>query len=345
MIAISLKDQLNRSIVRYAIGASLLVAVAMGFDWSLAFLLPVLSLSFLAPGGKPPSVQAGLLFIAPVAVACMLGLVLADVFLPMPPIHIMITFLLLFHIFYTRHPVFNPMTRVWLIIAILLIPNIALQSMVLAKIIAVNLVWNAVCVVLMVWFIYFLFPLPTPVEKLKAIETKSSAVSETSLTVHKRFFIAITSTLVIMPVYLIFYYFEISSAILILIFIAIMSMQPGFAKDWNKGKALIVGNTIGGLAAILGFEILTVVPEFTFLILLVLLGGLIFGQAVFSGKPLAPVYGMAFSTFLLIIGSATGSGSEGAGDKVWSRVIQIMIAVVYTVSAFGLIAKFKSGRR
>jgi len=344
MIAVPLSDHQNRSTFRYAVGASLLVGVAMGFDWSLAFLLPVLSLSFLAPGGRPPSIKAGVLFVAPVAVACMLGLILADSFLPMPPIHIMITFLLLFHIFYTRHPIFNPMTRVWLIIAILLIPNIALQSMALAKIIAVNLVWNAVCVVVLVWVIYFLFPLQSSIDQLPAVENKSVPATETNLTVRKRFFLAITSTLVIMPVYLIFYYFEISSAILILILIAIMSMQPGFAKDWNKGKALIIGNTMGGLAAILGFEILTIVPEYLFLIVLVLLAGLFFGQSVFSGKPLAPVYGMAFSTFLLIIGSATGSGNEGAGDKVWSRVIQIMIAVVYTVSAFGLIAKFKPDR-
>jgi hypothetical protein len=54
---------------------------------------------------------------------------------------------------------------------------------------------------------------------------------------------------------------------------------------------------------------------------------------------------MAFSTFLLIICSVTGSdGDGGAVSKVWSRVIQIMIAVIYFVSAFGLIEKLKPSR-
>ncbi len=59
---------------------------------------------------------------------------------------------------------------------------------------------------------------------------------------------------------------------------------------------------------------------------------------------MASVYGMAFSTLLLIIGSVTGSDGDGAGGKVWSRVFQIMVAVVYAVSAFGLIAKLRSAK-
>jgi hypothetical protein len=154
----------------------------------------------------------------------------------------------------------------------------------------------------------------------------------------------LTSTLVIMPAYFVFYYASITNALLILVFIAIMSMQPAFAKDWKVGKALIFGNTIGGLAAILAYEILTVVPEYSFLIMLVLFGGLVFGQYVFSKNPLASIYGMAFSTFLLIICSVTAGDSDGAGSKVWSRVWQIMVAVVYAVSAFGLIEKYKASR-
>jgi hypothetical protein len=338
MITVKYNYKSYRPIVRYAFGASLLMAVAMGFDWILAFLLPVLSLSFLAPGKKPPDLGGGLFFVGSVALACLLGLLLAYSFLSMPPIHILVTFLLLFHIFYIRRSIFTPYVKVWLLIAILVIPNIALQSPELARIVAINLILDAVCAIFLIWIIFLLFPENRPLTT-KQETTKAGPKDEP--TVKERFSTALTSVLVIMPVYLVFYFAKVSNALVILVFIAILSMQPAFAKDFRIGKGLIIGNTMGGLAAMFAFEILTVVPEYGYLLLLVLLGGLIFGQQVFGKAPLAPVYGMAFSTFLLIIGSVTGSSGEDAGGKVGWRVLQIMIAVIYAVSAFGLIEKLK----
>ena len=158
MTATTLLSPSYRPMVRYAVGATLLVAVAMGFDWPLAFLVPVLSLSFLAPGGKPPGLKGGLFFVGSIAVACLLGMTLAFSFLDTPPIHILITFLLLFHIFYAQGKIFNPLVKVWLLIAVLLIPNIALQSMLLAKVVAYSLIWNASCAIVLIWIIYLFFP-------------------------------------------------------------------------------------------------------------------------------------------------------------------------------------------
>ena len=284
MTAITLFNRTNLPIVRYAVGATILVAVAMGFEWPLAQLLPVLSLSFLAPGGKPPVLKGGLFFVLAVVVACLVGLSLAYMFLPMPPIHILITFLLLFHIFYARGKLFNPLVKVWLLIAVLLIPNIALQSGLLTMVIAYSLVWNATCAILVIWAIYLFFPVE-PENQQGPAQQEGAAPAPSP---DDRFVTALTSTAVIMPVYLIFYFATIPNALLILVFTAILSMQPGFAKDWKKGKALIIGNTIGGLAAILAFEILTVVPVYGFLLLLILLAGLIFGPHVFGQSPAGP---------------------------------------------------------
>ena len=256
MTAIALINQTHRPVLRYAFGAMVLVAVAMGFGWPLAQLLPVLSLSFLAPGGKPPALKVGVFFVLSIVVACLVGLTLAYSFLPMPPIHILITFLLLFHIFYAQGPIFNPLVKVWLLIAVLLIPYIALQSGLLTMVVAYSLVWNAACALVVVWVIYLIFPAAPENHATPAPPPKTADLPSD----HQRFITALTSTLVIMPVYLIFYFVNMSNALLILVFTAILSMQPGFAKDWKKVKALIIGNNFGGLAAILAFEILTVVP-------------------------------------------------------------------------------------
>ena len=184
-------------------GSTLLVAVAMGFEWPLAFLLPVLSLSFLAPGGKPPALKQGILFVVSIAVACLIGMTLAYSFLSTPPIHILITFLLLFHIFYTRNRIFAPLVKVWLLIAILLIPNIALQSMYLAKGIAISLVLNATCAILLIWTIFLLIP---DRQGPSTEDSKPVDQPKPELTIKKRFITALTSVMVIMPVYLVFYF-------------------------------------------------------------------------------------------------------------------------------------------
>ena len=49
------------------------------------------------------------------------------------------------------------------------------------------------------------------------------------------------------------------------------------------------------------------------------------------------------STVLLVIGSVT-SGEGDAGSKVYTRVIQMMVAVIYVVSSFGLIERFRRAR-
>ena len=64
---------------------------------------------------------------------------------------------------------------------------------------------------------------------------------------------------------------------------------------------------------------------------------------MFSGKKSAPLYGMAFSTVLLVIGSVTSSSGD-AGAKVYTRIVQIMLAVAYVVAAFGVIERISKRR-
>ena len=87
-------------------------------------------------------------------------------------------------------------------------------------------------------------------------------------------------------------------------------------------------------------KLLVMVPEFYFLVMLTLLVGLVFGVRVFSDSPSAKLWGMAFSTLLLVIGSTTASGSGEAGSKVYTRVLQITVAVLYVVMAFGVADRF-----
>ena len=330
----------NLNIIRYAFGSTIIVALAMGFNWPIGYLVPVLSLSFLASGKPAPDMKSGLMFVLIITFSAFFGLLLAKLFLPFPGIHILMLCLILFYIFYTNHPLFHPLLKTFILVSVLLIPNMALYSKDMAFVLAVSLSTYAGLTILLIWFIFLLFP--------AHIAPESNTVASTNLpgpTKLQRFNSAITSTLVILPVLLLFYFYNLTSSMLVLIFISMLSMQPGFAKDFKGGKALVIGNLLGGLAAILAYEVFTIVPEFFYFILVVLLVGLVFGKQVFSGKPMAALWGMGYSTFLLVICSTTAMGTTEADAKVWTRVLQIMIAVIYIVTAFGLIERFKKEKK
>ncbi len=155
---------------------------------------------------------------------------------------------------------------------------------------------------------------------------------------------SLLSLTVVFPAVAVFYTMQWTGGMLILIFIGILSMQPGVAGNIKVGMALIIGNVIGGIASVIFYEILVMVPSFPFMVLLTLLCGLVFGRQVFSGKKMAPLYGMAYSTVLLIIGSTTSSTSE-ADNAVIVRVLQMMIAVTYVVLAFDLLERLSRRRK
>lgn len=119
-------------------------------------------------------------------------------------------------------------------------------------------------------------------------------------------------------------------------------MSPALANV-KVGTVMIVANILGGLFAILAYNLLVIAPMFLFMILITLSTGLFFGSRLFSTNKFAAVFGSGFSTFLLILGSVTSS-EDAAGDKVWTRVIQISIAVIYVVIAFRLLNYYEKSK-
>jgi hypothetical protein len=219
--------------------------------------------------------------------------------------------------------------KVWLIISLLLVPMVSLQSAKMGNLVAVNLFINALLALLMVWVVYFIFP------GKGAVPDENKKPITGPLSPRQRFISAITKSMVVIPVLIMFFVFNWSDSLLVLFFVAILSMNPAAANK-KTGLAMILANLGGGLAAIIVFNLLAVATSFIYSGILTLLVGLLFGNALFGGKPAAPLFGMAFSTFLLILGNVISLAGE-ASDIVWLRILQIGIAMLYMVIAFGLI--------
>ena len=330
-----------RPVVRYAVGSTLLMALAMGIGWDMAFLTPVLALGFLAPGTTIPKFKEGVAFIGIIAVTTFTGFIFTRYLLDYMFLFILLLALALLSIFYTNR--LGAKAKVFMLISLLLLPMLGMESMALAFAFTQTFILGAAITIVLVWVVYALFPDqsrpgaaiwdPVPADPVPPGEVPSQEA---------RFRYALETLMVVFPVVLAFFFFQWSGGLIILIFIVLLSMQPNF--NFKAGKAMIIGNLLGGLFAIVAFELVVMVPQYLFFILMVLATAIFFSSRLFSSSPKAPLFGMGFSTFLLIMGQSV-SGTDDAGGKVWMRVIMIMIAVIYVVTAFGILEAFKNRKK
>jgi uncharacterized membrane protein YccC len=325
-----------RPVMRYAVGSTLLMALATGIGWDLSYLTPVLALSFFAPGATMPTFRVGIWFVGTIAITTFLGFLFTKFFLDYILLFILLLALALLGIFYTNR--LGPKAKVFMLISLLLMPILGMQNLAVAYVFTQTFIMGAAITIVGVWIVFSIFPDRPKPEGWAATATPKAVVPSTE----DRFRYALETLIIVFPVVLAFFIFQWSGALIILIFITILSMQPSF--NYKAGKAMILGNLLGGIFAIVLYELVVVVPQYLFFILMVGAIATYFASRLFSTKPIAPLFGMGFSTFLLIMGQTTSSTAD-AGGKVWMRVLMIMIAVIYVVTAFALLEAAKSKKQ
>jgi|LGVE01.1.fsa_nt_gb hypothetical protein len=323
-------------ILRYAIGASFIMAVTSLWNYDLAYLTAVLGLGYIAPGVKPLTFKQGLNFVITLLIMTGITVAFSTVFLDYLLVFMPLLLLALLWFYYTDKIL--GMVKIFLLISLIIIPFVSIDSAAIGGYVAINLTINALMAITLTQIIFLIFPWSAADEKFA--KTKQAAAKQSE---RDRFRYAMNIVIILTPVLLLFYIFKLSSSVIILTFIAILSMSPALANP-KVGAVMIIANILGGIVAILGYNLLGTIPNFTFMILMVLSVGLIFGNFIFSSHKLAPVFASGFSTFLLILGTVMSSDAD-AGEKVWSRVIQISMAVIYVVVAFRILSFFENRKK
>lgn len=327
-------DIVRRKIIRYAFGIFLSSAIAFGIDWPISFMTIVLTNSFLL-GPKVP-VKALFHFLRVVVIAVVSAMILGYLLLPYKIIYTILIGLILLLLFYARDELISPMLKTWLLISILVIPLVSMQDYLVGELVAWALIIGTAIALIIVWISFAILP-DRPATLTN--QQQKAAASVSTLSPYQRFITALKRTAVVYPIILLFYYFEWQSSALILIYIGLYSSFPGFAKDFSVGKMLLVGCVSGGIISLFLYEIMVMVPMYTFLLLLFLGFGLIVGDEIFDNRKYAGAIKAGFSTVIFVFGSAVSSDDVDAGGKMMLRVIQVSVVVIYLVLAFGLIEK------
>jgi len=332
-----LSDARFVAVLRFALGTTAAVAVAFGFAWPMGFLTPVLVAKLLGTPGFRPSLAVGASMLGTMAVGLGLGLAIALPLNAYPAVQLLVVGIVLFRIFHASASGAPAFGVTMMLVGVTVLPLVVMESSALAVDFAGGFLLLGAAAMALAGIAHGLLPdppggaLPAPAEAMErdpALQVRQAAIS----------------TAVVLPLLLFVFALKLTDSVLVLAFVAIMAQQPGLRQGVRSGLALLVGNALGGLAALVGYELLVIVPTFGFLLALMLLVALRCGARLFGGDPRAPLWAMAFSTFLILLGGSTAPSGGEADVSFYSRMFQIFLSAIYIVGAFAALEPWAGGR-
>jgi hypothetical protein len=224
--------------------------------------------------------------------------------------------------------------RLLFLTLVVLLPFLSIQANALGSIVLSSLLLNLIIAMVVVRIAYLIFPF-TDAEDL--VVKKNVPVSNKNLNLDQ---LAINGLIVVLPVVTFVYLFNTTAAVLMLVFVVLLSFDP-FIYQSKKGVAILVANVIGGTVGVLVYNILVIAPSYPLYILVIICVAFFFVLNIYSSKKIAPIFKTSFNTFFVIMGVISTS-SDNAGGVIWERLTQIGLAVIYVVVAFEVINTFNN---
>jgi hypothetical protein len=315
-------------ILRYAFGITLSLALAFGVEWMLSALAPILTASILGKRDAQPSLKMTLAILLAIAIIFGMGLILTTFIYPYPFVFLLLFSALLFRVYLAAALGKSSFVVLLCTMALLLLPLLGTQSSALALVVAEGFLVSALVALVTVQIAHTLFPVPA-----SAVVPPPGPPQDMAGALHS----AWLSTAVVLPLALFCIIYGRTDAVFPLIMVALLSQKADFSVGAAGGKALIAANVGGGLVAVAFYKLLSINPSYVFVLSGIFALALLFARELFSDKPTAQLYGSAFSTVLILIGTGSGAFGGEADSKFVTRVVQIVLAVCYVVAALSLL--------
>lgn len=320
-------------VMRFAIGVTLAVAISSAINWPLAFLVPILTSVILAMPMPMPGLKSGLTNMLYTISAFLVGIVFTLFLLPYPLAYIPMLSLALFNLYY----MLNRGGSFWFVLmsllAILILPMLGNNNEGLAKGFAFGFVLSGWATILMVWLAYLLVPDQSgtpPLPKKPGLQKGFSLPAAQA---------ALKSTVVVLPMAILFITFNLSNLLVVLVFTATFTLAPDISKGKGAGISSLKSTLIGGAYAFIFYYLLVAVPEFHFFIALMFLTTLYFAGKIFSDNPSAQYYASAFSTLFILVNSSLGEGANFTSAFIL-RFSFILLATMYVVFSLMVFERF-----
>ncbi len=330
-----------RRIIRLGFGTALALWISQVANWGVSFIAPVLLCLLLAVPMPAPRLKQGLSFV----LALLAGIWITTwLILPLityqPGVGVLLIIAACFWSFYYSASGGSPIMGAFLTLGLAVVA--AVGSVSIDQILGLNkaLTFNAFIAIGFLWMAHALFPdvpfeMPAAARKPPPKPDRDEAIRS-----------AWRSTVIVIPV-IVFFLFYTGSASYMAVMIKVASMGQQAAADKTKeaGKDLLMSTIIGGIGAIIMWQMLDIWSSLIVYVLLTAVGGLIMGRRIFQGKgthPRAGVWSYAYLTMLVVIAPSLvdQTASDAAGVRFYDRLGMMFWATLYATAAVSVFDAF-----
>ncbi|MGI9342075.1 MAG: DUF2955 domain-containing protein [Gammaproteobacteria bacterium] len=331
-------------ILRMAVGIALALAFSQAANWPASFIAPVLASVLLCLPAPAPTVKSCIAFVAVIVITMLLGLQLVPMLHNQPAAGVLLIILALFWCFYFGARGGSPLLTTFLLLGLSLVPVIGSESIDAAIAIIWGLALNAIAAFLFVWLAFALFPdaqagpRPAPVkaEPPPLEMARHSALRSLAITVPVLLWLLFSS--------------DSSAYAIVLLKVATMGQQSSLADTRAAARDLLLSTLIGGIAALIIWNVLQIWPTLLMYGLLFLLCGLVMGPKIFAGAGAAPrgsVWSYGLLTMMVILAPAAmdSAGGDAAGARFNDRIVMFALATFYAVAAIYVFDRFWPAER
>jgi hypothetical protein len=320
-----------RRTLRLALVMALGLTVAEARDQPFAFLPALFAVQMLVKSPKPPSLVQGIGFAAVMAMSAGVALTLCNALIDRPVAYLLLVGLVVVGCFWLMAQGRGGPLPQLLLLCNALIPVLAVQSRDLAADFTSVMIDAGIAAPLLVWLAHGLLPAAA---QLAPVQTSSAVGAGDAARDAGRQAVIAAIVLLLPFVYFMLHPEEASFVILVSI-IGIASQRP--EARGLAAAGLLLGNVVGGIAASPAFYAVTLLPWLGMLFLVTFLAGLVLAGQFNSGSRLAPVFGIALSTFLILFGLGLAPIGDGSAAAFVSRLADVLLASLYTLGAVVLL--------
>jgi len=332
--------------LRLAFGVAIAFGVSQAIGWPASFISAVLTSVLLGMPTPAPTLKTCIGFVLVITLSLAIGSQVLPMLHNQPGAGVVMTVLALFWVFYFGARGGSPALTTFLLLGLTLIPVIGSESVDAAWVLLWALALNAFAAFLFVWLAFALFPDP-PAPLTAAPKQPAPPPPDPAVARHN----ALRSTLIVVPVLLwLLLASETSSYAVVLLKIATMGQQSSLEKTSAAADDLLLSTIVGGVAAIVIWNVLKIWPNLLIYSLLFLLCGLFMGRRIFAGAGLAPrgsmwSYGL-LTTFIIVVPATMDTdGGAAAGARFSDRIVMFLLATLYAVAAAYVVDRFWPGKK
>lgn len=334
----------NARILRLAFGTALSLWISQAVGWSISYIAPIITMFLLAMPLPRPKFKFFVVVVLALVVSVYGGLIFLPMLLHQTAAGFLLLALALFHSFYFSARGGAAVVGTLVTIALALTVAVGSVSVDALLAVAAGLSVGAVVGSLVAFLSHLLIPDPAETPAESAAVANENQPTPVSLAVARRN--AMRSLVIVLPI---IFWFLISIASInnmaVMIKVAAMGQEAANQKAADAAKSLLLSTLIGGVAAIIGWQLLSMSPSLTLYTLYFALTGLLFGLKIFSGRGLqedGATWSYAFLTMIVVLAPAVLDGNFGssASASFYSRLWMFVWAALYGVTAIYVFEAF-----